>query len=108
MRTRMTAVYFVGVTPSRKLTDMIDDKDVIVIAREHISDWEALATHLSFTNPQKTGIKKSHPEVEEQARSLLQKWKTAKGNGATYQALITAAEAAGDKALADHIRSMCR
>ena len=87
---------------------VIKDKDVITIAREHIGDWEALATNLGFTNPQQTAIKKSHPgDVEKQARSLLQKWKTAKGNDATYEALITAADDAGDMALADHIRSMC-
>ena len=88
---------------------MIDDKDVITIALKHISDWEVLATHLDFTNSQKTAISRSHPgDVGRQAYSLLQKWKTTKGNGATYQALITAAEAAGDMALADHIRSLCR
>ena len=86
------------------LKDVVSVKDVITIARQYISDWEALAVHLDFTLPEINQIRDSFPpDVEKQARRCLQKWIRAKGSAATYQALIIAAEKANNRLLADNI-----
>ena len=86
---------------------MISDEDIITIASKDVSDWEALAVHLGVTDPEKRKIRNSFPsDVEMQARRCLEKWKGEKGNVATYQALITAAENVNDQLLADNVRAM--
>ena len=86
---------------------MISVKDVMTIARQYIGDWEALAVHLGFTEPEINKIRDSFPaDVEKQARRCLQKWIRAKGSAASYQALIIAAEKANDRLLADNVRAM--
>ena len=94
------------IMPGNKLEQEISEEDIITIAR-CIDDWEALALSLGFTDPEKNHIRDSFPsDVEKQARKCLQKWRTKKGREATYLALITAAERAKDKHLADCIRAM--
>ena len=41
-----------------------------------------------------------------QKQECLEVWKEAKGDGATYRAIISAAEEAGDKQLADCVKSL--
>ena len=41
-----------------------------------------------------------------QKRECLEVWKEMKGEGATYRAIISAVEEAGDKQLADGVRSL--
>ena len=91
-----------------KLKEMISDLDIIVIARDHMTDWEVLATFLGFTNAKKIAIGgPSIGDVQKMRRKLLQDWKTKKGSNATYEALIEAAEKAQDGTLATAVKSMC-
>ena len=93
--------------PGNTLQRVISDEDIITIASKYVSDWEALAVHLGLNDPEKIKIRNSFPsDVEMQARKCLQKWKRVKGNVATYQALITAAEKANDRMLADNVQAM--
>ena len=91
-----------------KPKEMISDVDIIVIARDHMTDWEVLATFLGFTNAQKIAIGgPSIGDVQKMRRKLLQDWKTKNGSNATYKALIEAAENAQDGTLATAVKSMC-
>lgn len=91
-----------------KLKEMISDLDIIVIARDHMTDWEVLATFLGFTNAQKIAIGgPSIGDVQKMRRKLLQDWKTKNGSNATYKALIEAAENVQDGTLATAVKSMC-
>ena len=104
-KTLATAVTSIA---KNKLKEMISDEDVIVIARDHITDWQVLATFLGFSNAEKIAI--SGPpvgDVQQMRRKLLQNWKTKNGSEATYDVLIEAAKKAQDKTMATAVTAMC-
>ena len=88
---------------------MVDDEDLAVIARDYLTDWEDLHPFLGLTRAQKKEIINSYPrDYGKQKRECLEVWKEVKGDGATYRALISAAEKAKKKELADKIRDMLK
>ena len=87
--------------------DEISGRDLAVIARDHLTDWENLQPFLGLSRAQKKEISKSFPgDYGKQKRECLEVWKEERGREATYRALISAAEEAKDKELADNIRDM--
>ena len=89
------------------LNRMISDRDLAVIARKRLTDWEGLAPFLELTRAQEQQITRSYPgDYSEQKRECLQIWKEMKGTEATYQALISAAVEARDQLLADAVRDL--
>ena len=89
-----------------KLDDVISRKTLAVIARDHLNDWMKLGPFLDLSCQQETAIAHSSPDYGLQKRKCLEVWKEVKGDGATYRALISAAEEAEDQQLADNIRNM--
>ena len=86
---------------------MISRRDLAIIARDYISDWRQLVPFLELCRPQETEILQSHPaNYGLQKRECLELWKEMKGDRATYRALITAAEDAENRELADKITRM--
>ena len=78
-----------------------------MIARDHLTDWENLQPFLGLNRAQKKEITNSYPrDYGKQKRESLEVWKEERGREATYRALISAAEEARDKELADNIRDM--
>ena len=89
-----------------KQKEEVSDKDVAVIARDHLTSWEPLRPFLDLTRPQEETIRRTYPDYGKQKEECLQLWRQTKGKKATYGALITAAEQARDQNLADSVRSM--
>ena len=86
---------------------MVSDEDVATIARKHLTNWESLRPYLGLNRQQQVVVRNSYPgDYGQQKRECLEVWKEIKGNEATYGALITAAEKAEDKQLADSVRAM--
>ena len=85
---------------------VISRKTLAVIARDHLNDWKKLGPFLDLSRQQETAIAHSSPDYGLQKRECLEVWKEVKGDGATYEALISAAEEAEDQQLADNIRNI--
>ena len=97
--------YFFPVGP--KLDDLISRRCLAAIAKNHITHWEPLGPFLDLTRQQEMEIaQKYSSNYELQKRECLEVWKEVKGNGATYRALISAAEEADDHRLVDCVRSL--
>ena len=93
--------------PAVKLSDVISRRALAVVAKNHVRNWRELGPFLELTRQQETEILESYPtNYGLQKRECLEVWKEMKGDGATYQALITAAEEAEERDLADNIRKM--
>ena len=85
----------------------IGDRHLAILARDHVTNWESLVPFLGLTEAQEQAVARSSPsDYEKQKRVCLRKWKEAKGARATYQALISAAEEAGNQLLADSVREI--
>ena len=83
--------------------------DLAIIARDHLTDWEALRSCLELTRQQKENIRRSYPDdYEKQKLECLEIWKETTGNEATYGALIEAAQEAELRSLADKVRVMAK
>ena len=92
-----------------KLEEVVSDENLAVIARDHLVDWEDLHPFLGLTRPQKKEIIKSFPgDYRKQKRECLEVWKEVKGDEATYRVLISAAEKAKNKELADNVMDMVK
>ena len=90
------------------LNRMISDRDLAVIARDHLSYWGSLAPFLGLTETRQQQIARSYPgDYARQGRECLQVWREMKGSEATYQALISAAVEARDQQLADAVKDLC-
>ena len=85
---------------------MISDRDLAVIARDHLTNWESLAPFLGLNRAKEGEIARAG-DYARQKRECLQVWKEMKGAEATYQALITAAEAAKNRLLAGAVEDLC-
>ena len=91
----------------KKEHDEISDRDLAVIARDHLTQWEKLQPFVGLSRAKKKEIARSYPgDYGLQKQECLEVWKEKRGEEATYRALISAAEEAKDKELADNIRDM--
>ena len=70
--------------------------------------WEELSPHLELTAPQEYSIRQTYRIYEDQKREALHVWKRNKGNGATYDSFITAAETISNMQLADSVRALLK
>ncbi|CAI8054043.1 hypothetical protein GBAR_LOCUS29538 [Geodia barretti] len=96
-----------AINEKKKEDDVISDRDLAVIARHYLKDWEKLRPFLRLSRAQKKEIARSYSrDYELQKQECLEVWKEEMGREATYQALISAAEEAGDQQLPDNIRDM--
>ena len=96
----MTNLYFL-------LDEKVSDRDLAIIARDHLADWKALRPFLGLSRPQEREIVQSYPtDYGKQKQECLEVWKEMKGKEATYRALIKAAEDAEAQNLADSVRAM--
>ena len=89
-----------------KLDDVISRKFLIIIARNYLNDWKKLAPFLNLSRQQETAIAKTSTDYDIQKQMCLELWQEKEGNKGTYNALISAAEEAKDKQLADNIKSL--
>ena len=78
------------------------------IAREYLTQWEALSSSLGLTVVEEEDIRRTHKEYADQKRAVLRRWKHNKGNGATYGAFIAAAEGISNMELADGVRDLMK
>ena len=89
------------------MDNVISRRALAVIARDHVRNWRELGPFLELTRQQETEILESNStNYGLQKRECLEVWKEMKGDGATYQALITAAEEAEERELADNVKKM--
>jgi ankyrin repeat protein len=89
-----------------KPDDVITRKSLAEIAKK-ITSWKPLGLYLDLSRPQEEEIVQKYREnYGMQKRECLEVWKEMKGEGATYRAIISAVEEAGDKQLADGVRSL--
>lgn len=86
---------------------VVSDIDICKIAADYLVDWVKLSPQLGLKPPVVAEIRKSYNmDFGHQKQEALLKWKELKGHAATYRALIVAAEAIGNKLLADKVRKM--
>ena len=90
------------------LDSVVKENDVDVIATQHLTDWEGLRSYCNLNHAKEVEIGRTSKEYGLQKRHFLQAWKEQEGDKATYRALITAAEKARKKKLADSVRAMLR
>ena len=76
------------------------------IARELLIRWEELSPSLGLKQHQEQNIRRTYSEYADQKREALRAWKHNKGKGATFGALIAAAEKVSNMQLADGIRDL--
>ena len=94
---------------SGKEDEVVSNKHLAVISRDHLTQWEKLHPFLGLSRAQKKKIARSYPgDYGLQKQECLEVWKEERGREATYRALISAAEEARDKELADNIRDMSK
>ena len=94
---------------STGLYDEISDRDLAIIARDHLIDWESLRPFLGLSRSKEREITKSYPgDYGRQKQECLELWQEAEGKAATYCALIKAAEEARARDLADIVRTMLK
>ena len=94
--------------PRDLLDTAITDQDIAIIVRDHLVKWEELAPHLELTVQQENEIRQTFREYADQKREALHTWKRNKGNGATYDSFITAAETISNIQLADSVRDLLK
>ena len=76
---------------------------------KHLAKWESLSPYLGLDHTTEESIRSaSNGDYEMQKKKLLQEWKRIKGDQATYDELITAAERASDQNLADSVKKMMK
>ena len=86
----------------------VTDQDIATIAKDCLWSWEELAPHLKLTVQQENKIRRRFREYEDQKREALRTWKRNKGNGATYDSFITAAETISNMQLADNVKALLK
>ena len=92
---------------SAGLGEEVSDRDLAIIARDHLTDWKALRPFLGLSRSKEKEIVQSYStDYGKQKQECLEVWKEMKGKEATYQALIKAAEDAKAQSLADSVRAM--
>ena len=90
-----------------KLDDEINQTFLTCIARDYVTNWEPLGPYLDLSQQQETEIRQNHKDnYGLQKQECLKVWQEVKGAGATFRALISAAEKAKNQQLADRVRSL--
>ena len=84
---------------------VISDRDLAVIARDHVTNWGSLAPFLGLTRPKEQEIAMSG-DYGKQKRECLSVWREMVGERATYRAFISAAEEAGNQQLAHIVKDL--
>jgi hypothetical protein len=91
------------------LNKTIESRELAIIARDRLTNWETLRPFLGLKRQQNKSITESHPkDYEKQKLECLEVWQEAVGDKATYGALIKAAEDARLHDLADGVRKLCK
>ena len=88
------------------LDTVVTDKDVAIIARDHLVKWEDISPFLDLKHVTDKDIRRTPGGYKEQKKALLKEWKSLHGDRATFRVLIEAAEEAGNMRLADDVRTM--
>ena len=89
------------------LYEEVSDRDLAIIASDHLTHWEALCPFLDLGRQQKKEIRNSfNGDNGKQKLECLEVWKEMKGKKATYSALIKAAEDALAQNLADSVKDV--
>ena len=83
---------------------VISERDLAIIARDHVKDWKALRPFLGLSRSKEREI--VHKDYGMQKQECLEVWKEIKGKEATYSALISAAEDAKAQRLADSVKAL--
>ena len=85
----------------------ISERDLAVIARDHLDNWESLRPFLGLSHAKEREICKSFQgDYAKQKHECLEAWKELNGRKATYSALIQAAEEGKAQNVADSVRSL--
>ena len=92
--------------PVGLLDAVISDGDICKIAAVYLVNWEELSPVLGLNPPAGAAILNSFKDYGTQKREVLRKWKALKGDAATYNALIVAAENISNRQLAHEVRRM--
>ena len=90
------------------LTMIIPRERLATIAREYLTTWEELTPSLGLTEQDEVNIRATYKDYANQKREALYTWKHNKGDGATYGALIAAAEGISNMNLADGVRNLMK
>ena len=90
------------------LDNVVTEKDIAIIAQEHLTKWEEISPFLELKDVTDDQIRRTPGGYAEQKKALLREWKRLHSNGATFRALIRAAEEAQNMLLADKLRCMAR
>ena len=90
---------------SAGLDEEVSDRDLAIIARDHVNDWKSLRPFLELSRPKEKEIVQSYStDYGKQKQECLEVWKEMKGKEATYSVLIRAAEDAKSQSLADGVK----
>ena len=90
------------------MDDVINRKDLAVIARDHVKSWQTLGPFLDLSTQNETSITNSNLSYELQKRKCLEMWSEMKGTGATYGSFIRVAEEAHELDLAHAVKDMVK
>ena len=102
----MVTTFTVQSVPAACFDEQVSDRDLAIIARDHLTDWEALCPFLELSCQQKKEIRNSFTDNAKQKQECLEVWKETHGKKATYQTLIKAAENAKAQDVADKVEAM--
>ena len=87
------------------LDAQISDIDIAEIAKR-IVDWKDLSPYLGLNAAEQKVVEKGDSNYLQQTCGALRKWQQKNGDDATYRAFIAVATKAGDKKLADYVKSL--
>ena len=90
------------------VTQVVTDEQLAKVAREFLMKWEEISPSLGLTQQQEESIRRTYRDYEDQKREALYMWKRNKGNEATFDAFITAAEGISNMELADTLRGFMK
>ena len=90
------------------LTMIIPHEQLATIARKYLIKWEELTPSLGLTRQDEVNIRATYRDYADQKCEALYTWKCNKGDGATYDAFIAAAEGISNMELADGVRDVMK
>ena len=103
-----TLVSHLNLVGNVDLKKAIPHEHLAKIARELIIKWEELTPSLGLTQQDEVNIRETFRDYANQKREALYTWKRNKGDGATYGALIAAAEGISNQQLEDGVRKLMK
>ena len=90
------------------LKKTIPHEQLAIIARKYLTKWEEVTPSLGLTHQDEVNIRETYRDYANQKREALYTWRRNKGDGATYGALIAAAEDISNQQLADGVRKLMK